>query len=411
MENKILDYMQVLSKLRRIENISDNIKRNEPIGYTTYNLPILHFTAGTGKNHIVFSASQHGCEIIATNFLLTLMDRIAKDSKEFEFLRNNEYTLHFLPILNPEGFLITTSTIRKIIRKDLPNDEAQEVYEDYVDMYRKDDRDCKLKLNTKVKRHQEFFGHIDPYVILGRKFRYIQRALIKMYEKNNIPDGTLAIWHSNGNGVDLNQNTPYNYKIQAIREGKKMYSLLRYNNIETTRPGPIGCPMKGKEFEYEPENIALLKFLLDIKNNKDIELCAYMNYHSTGGIIYHRPYKNVDEINSENVLQHMDLEEVYNRKIAEVYASQAKYRVINSESSINCFNDLLRLQIPGDILIELSTVAGNPLAPFLDGNYDKIINNNLKAVAYTLQKLPEMNRIKNEYIKKKEEKEISLEER
>ena len=39
------------------------------------------------------------------------------------------------------------------------------------------------------------------------------------------------------------------------------------------------------------------------------------------------------------------------------------------------------------------------------------MNNNLKAVAYTLQKLPEMNRIKNEYIKKKEEKEISLEER
>ena len=36
-------------------------------------------------------------------------------------------------------------------------------------------------------------------------------------------------------------------------------------------------------------------------------------------------------------------EAVYNRKIAEVYASQAKYRVINSESSINCFNALSSL--------------------------------------------------------------------
>ena len=69
--------------------------------------------------------------------------------------------------------------IRKIIRRNLPNDEAQEVYEDYEDSFRKDDRDYGLKINTRVKRHQEFFGHIDPYVILGRKFRYIQRALIK----------------------------------------------------------------------------------------------------------------------------------------------------------------------------------------------------------------------------------------
>ena len=85
MENKILDYRQVLSKLRRIENISSNIKREESIGYTTYKLPILHFTSGTGKNHIVLSASQHGCEIITTNFLLTVMERIAEDSKQFSF--------------------------------------------------------------------------------------------------------------------------------------------------------------------------------------------------------------------------------------------------------------------------------------------------------------------------------------
>ena len=404
MENKILDYRQVLSKLRRIENISSNIKREEPIGYTTYKLPILHFTSGTGKNHIVLSASQHGCEIITTNFLLTVMERIAEDSKQFSFLKSNEYTLHFLPMINPEGYLISTSAIREIIKKDLSNEEAQKVYSNYVDLYNKDDEDVKIKLNTKLKRHQQFFGHIDPYVILGSKFKYIQKSLIKMYKENGIPEGTLAIWHSNGNGVDLNQNMPYNPKIQAIKEGKTLYSLLRYNNIETTKPGPIGCPMKGKEFEYEPENKALFDFFLKLKNNKNIELCAYMNYHSTGGIVYYKPYKDVNGIVTENKMKYMDLEEVYNKKVAEVYANKAKYNIVNSESSLNCFNDLLRMQIPGNLLIELSKVPGNPLSPYLDDNYDKIIDDNLNALSYTLQKIPEMNRIKKEYIKARKEK-------
>lgn len=404
MENKILDYNQVLSKLRRIENISYNIKREEPIGYTTYNLPILHFTSGTGKNHIVLSAAQHGCEIITTDFLLKVMEKIAKGSKQFNFLKNNEYTLHFLPMLNPEGYLISTSAIRRIIRKDLSNDEAQEVYADYVDLYKKDDREIRLKLNTKIKRHQQYFGHINPYVILNGKFKNVQRALTKMYKENNIPEGTLAIWHSNGNGVDLNQNTPYSSKIQAIKEGKTLYSLLRYNNIETTKPGPIGCPMKENEFEYEPENKALLDFLLNLKNNKDIELCAYMNYHSTGGIIYYKPYKDVNNVVTEDKMKHMDIEEIYNKKIAEIYGNKAKYDTVNSKSNLNCFNDLLRLKIPGNILIELSKVVGNPLSSYLDNNYNKIIDNNLKALSYTLQKIPEMNRIKKEYIEAREEK-------
>ena len=56
MDNKILDYEQVIKKLKSLVNNSTLIKKEEPIGYTTYNLPILHYTVGTGKNHIVLSA-------------------------------------------------------------------------------------------------------------------------------------------------------------------------------------------------------------------------------------------------------------------------------------------------------------------------------------------------------------------
>lgn len=220
MENKVMDYEQVLKKLRKFEYYSDTVKREKSIGSTTYGLPILHYTIGSGKNHVVLSAAQHGCEIITTDFLLRIMDKIDKKHDEFTFLNNNEYTLHFLPMLNPEGYLIATSTIRKVIKRETLNTEAQEIYKDYLDIYRKDVGDCKLNLNTKVKRHQRFFGHIDPYIILNNGFSNIQKKLIRLYEENDIPKGTLATWSSNANGVDLNQNTPYNYKVQAIRERK-----------------------------------------------------------------------------------------------------------------------------------------------------------------------------------------------
>jgi len=435
MKNKILDYMQVLSRLKEIEEKSNKIKFQKPIGKTTYGLPILHYTVGTGKNHIVLGAAQHGSEIITTNFLIEVMDRILKNDKRFEFLSNGESTVHFLPILNPEGYLISTSAIRKMITEEMPEKEAAHICNEYVEAYSKDDRvyaearakedkvhvefsikedktydgtntrDSEgrtLKINTKIKEHQRFFGHISPYMILGQKFKHIQKSLIKIYDENGVPEGTLANWSSNGNGVDLNQNAPYNNKIQAIEEGKQLYAHARYDNIETTKTGPIGCPMKGKAFEYEPENKALLEFLLGLKHTKDIELCAFLNYHSTGGIIFYKPYGKSKEIPSNEIMKNMKIEEVYNKKIAEAYSAKTKYRLIETESSINCFNDLVRLQIPGDILIELSTIVGNPLAPFIPENYNKIIEDNINAVSYTLQKIPEMNRIKNEFIKSKE---------
>ena len=129
-----------------------------------------------------------------------------------------------------------------------------------------------------------------------------------------------------------------------------------------------------------------------------------MNYHSTGGIVFHKPYKDVNGIVKEEKMKYMNLESMYNQKLAEIYCEKADYKVINSESGLNCFNDLLRLQVPGNLLIELSKTAGNPLSPYLDNNYNEIIENNLKALAYTLPKIPEMNRIKKEFIQQIDEK-------
>lgn len=163
--------------------------------------------------------------------------------------------------------------------------------------------------------------------------------------------------------------------------------------------------MKGNEFEYEPENEALLNFLLGLKNNKDINFCAYFNYHSAGGIIYYKPYEKSHELVNETVMPHIEIETLYNKKIANLYGNLAKYKVMkNVTPTLTCFNDLLRLKIPGDILIELSDNTANPVGPYEIPNYNKTINNNIEALAVTLEKLPEMNKIKQEFIAKQEYK-------
>lgn len=406
MKNRILDYKQVLKKLEQIEQNSNILKKEKPIGITSYGLPIFHYTAGSGKNHIVLSAVQHGCEIITTNFLLEVMEKISKGDKEFDFLKDNDYTFHFLPMLNPEGYLIVTSALRKVIKRKMPSDEAEDVCLDYVETYKKDDNNSKLEVKTKSKYHQQYFEHITPKVILNKKFKNIGKSLRKIYKSGKVPAGTLITWHSNGNGVDLNQNTPYNPKLESIKNGEHKYSMYRYDNIETTIPGPIGCPTKNKKFEYELENKALLKFLLKLKHNKNINLCAYFNYHSTGGVIYHKPYAKYKKVKENDVMPHMQIEAIYNKKIAEAYATKTNYKLVETEPSLTCFNDLVRLQIPGDILVELSTIVGNPLGPLLDEVYDKTIEDNIKALSFTIPKLKKLNEVKKEYIEKLENKEI-----
>ena len=235
----------------------------------------------------------------------------------------------------------------------------------------------------------------------------MRKNIQKIFESKKIPAGTLVTWHANGNGVDLNQNTPYNPKLEAIRNGEHKYSLYRYDDIETTIPGPIGCPTKHKDFEYEGENKALLKFLLELKNNKNINLCAFFNYHSTGGLVYYKPCAEYKNLKEPYVMSHIEIEKIYNKKIAELYSSKTNYKLIENEPSLTCFNDLIRLQIPGDMLIELSVTPGNPLGPLIDETYNKTIEDNIEALSFTIPKLKKLNEIKMEFIEKIESRKIS----
>ena len=103
-----MNYDDVYKKITEIinnQNSKNKVTKEKPIGYSEYGLPIDHYTIGTGPKHIVVSGSYHAAEIITTIFVVRLMEAMSKD----DGFKVDEYTIDFIPIVNPEGYLITTS--------------------------------------------------------------------------------------------------------------------------------------------------------------------------------------------------------------------------------------------------------------------------------------------------------------
>ena len=354
--NKILDYEQVINKLYSIVN-EKNITECKPIGYSRFGLPISNYSFGNGKKHIVVTGATHGAEIISTDFVLKLMEYIPN------YVNKDEFTIYFIPMLNPEGYLISTSVIRKIIPRDMLDNDAQIIIKKYIEDY-----------NSHDLSYQDIFANVD-YTCIPEKYNELRENIKSICYKYNIPKGTLQVWSANGSGIDLNQNCPYNKKMDYIKEHKKLYGNGAYSNIIVTLPGPIGCPSKSEKFEYEPETKSFRDFIINLRNNYDF--CSYLNYHSAEDTVFYKP---IYGIVAENMLQDITKITEYNKKLAEIYVTNTSQKLYEGETKFCCFNDMLRLEIPGDILVELCPNEGNPLSAYDKNVYNKTINENLKAV-------------------------------
>lgn len=367
--NKILDYKQVTSILQKL-SYNTYIYTHKPIGYSAFGFPISHYSIGNGKNHIVITGATHGSEIITTDFILRLMDYISK-------INVKDVTIHFIPILNPEGYIVSTSAVRELIPRDMPDNDAQHIIKEYVKNYNSDGYD-----------YQQMFSDID-YSCIPLEYDSLRDNIKKLCHVYNIPKGTLQVWSSNGNGIDLNQNCPYNQKLNNIKNNIDLYGHSKYGNIVVTNPGPIGCPSKSAQFEYEPETKCFREFVLNLKHDKNINLCAYINYHSAEDTIFYKPISSNEICTSEKITDISKLT-IYNEKIAKLYSSNTSHNLFNETSKTYCFNDMLRLEIPGDILVELSPNEGNPLSAYDDRVYKKTIINNLSAAMQVIEQIPEL---------------------
>jgi len=352
-------------------------------------------------NHIVFLAAFHGAEIISTEFLIYVMNYIAENEKEFlEVLK--DYTLDFIPMVNPEGYIITTSTIRTLIPRNMSATDIEKICNKYRLLYKEDDEEAiksEITDNIKLKHYQSMFKHA-TYHDIPDKYKKIKKKIKKLYQRYKIPHGAIVAWCANANGGDLNANTKYNRNLTRIEQGEEIYMSLRYSNIRFSEPGPINCPYdKDKGFLQEKETIFISEFLEELYNSN--KLSAIFNYHSAGGLIDQRPSELEDDLKDRNInLKHKSLN---NYMFAKFYQSATyknlnnkdeKYVILKDSSIIRTLNGLYRVLYPLDMLVELSELGGNPIGPYSNTeNYKTTMKSNLEAIKKSISYLKLSNKI------------------
>ena len=304
-----------------------------------------------------------------------------------------EFRLHLIPMLNPEGYLISSYAIRKLIPREMSQEEAEKIAKKYYIAYKNDD------INENIeKEHLTMFENID-YTCIPNEYENIKNSLKEIFEKYpDLPKNCLHIWSANANGVDIQANSSYNPKISKIFNDEDIYmEARRHNNLNISHPGPINCPFdKEKGFKVEKETLAITNLLDSLQGRG--KLFAYINYHSTGGLIFQRPSTIPEgmKINKEDIVK----KQITNYMLAKTYQDKtnrdkglekndksinSQYMIYTNKSKATSTNDIFRLKYPQNLLIELSGMGGNPIAPYGNKkNYTNTIKSNLDAIKYTL---------------------------
>lgn len=365
----ILDY----NKCQKLMDSFNNtiITEVSPIGYTSNEkLPIRHFILGNGSKQVVVAGSQHANEIITVTFVLNLMSYLVKNNIVFEDL-----TIHFIPILNPEGYVVISSAIKEKLGKNATDNEITKFCFDYYKAYREDTRNKE----SSIKQHQKLFEDINEKSI--KEYSILKDSVGEILIPH--PKGSIIDWASNGSGIDLNSNTKEN-----IKEPKTYNKSLAYNNLRVDIPSPIGHPgnNQSKNFTQEVEVISLQQLLDKLKNS----CTMFLNYHSVGGLIYQRPENDDKFITSYNYI----LSKFYQENTIK---NASKYDIIKGQSGrAISVNDQLRQKYPGNILVELSPMGGNPIGPFGDPNNIKnTIESNIYSFIYTMSNLDKITLLTN----------------
>lgn len=388
-----MNYQDVNNQIEKLihdkKNVNE-IREEEPIGYTEYGLPIKHYTIGKGPKHIVVSGSYHAAEIITTIFVVHLMKDMAKDPN----FKKSEYTLDFIPIVNPEGYLITTSMQDLYLGSNTTEEEKVLKAKTYWASYRADAMiPAKVKKGElpettmlEKKSYQALFDNVNLEEYL-KGYPKIKDNVLSIVRENSYPIGVLAAWSANASGVDLSQNVPYNPAIKTLREANgPVYNHLAYANTRKDIPGPINTPCRNlAHFTFEAENLAMLNFMEELNSRKDQEIIAYFNYHSVMGKMYQRPVKEDWLLKLYNI--------DYEKKVIENYVSSRIFRsanaydIIESEDPYSYINEFLRLRYGIDIQVELSRMGSNPIGPLADPDtFENVtIKPNIKAFKYFVQ--------------------------
>jgi len=386
MKLRILDYYDVLEEIKRITK-NKMFKKEKSINTDLDNIEVPYYTLGKGNNHFVIVGGTHGSEIITTDFILRLMEEISKKRGIFSNIDlENDYTFHFIPIHNVEGYIISTSSIRTLIKKDFNEEKIEEIAKEYFLRYRQDDINVKKNpLDFSHKLHQKMFENV-TYQCIPDEFVNLKKSVQKIYDNPLIPKGSIVVHRGNGLGEETNRCNCIDEIIATP------YLNNRYNNINFLIPGPLGVTPE-RELNL---NIFLEELIEKLYNEK--KFAGMLSFHSTGGMIYSKI--NVDDIYNDCKLNKKKMCYI-NNVLLENYSKNTSYSTdlgakegykVTDSLGLGYFDEQLRIKYPACLLIELSYMGGNPIGPYGDkkNNYVPTIESNLKASYYFFEKCKEL---------------------
>lgn len=383
---RILDYQEVLNEINRITKDKRFIKQKS-FKTKLDNIEVPYYTLGTGSSHIVIVGGIHGSEIISVDFVLRLMENISNGEEVFQdiFLDKDEFTFHFIPVLNIEGYIVSTSAIRTKLKRDDSEEKIESLSKQYFLAYKKDDINSKNNPSDKSQKlHQKMFDDV-TYECIPECFPNLKKKIKEIYSNPKIPRGSMVIHRGTGSGVETNRSV----LGHVLKPKENKYKTNRYNNIDRDIPGPLGV-IPDKTLI---ENLFLRELITKLYNRG--EYCGTLLYHGTGGLVFSNVSDDDKDILDFEFNEFYEKEkykiQVINRILARSYQKSTSYIIGNGlkksgyeiikTSNLVDEDEILRHKFPAILTIELSYMGGNPIGPLGDkyNNYIPTIEANLAA--------------------------------
>ncbi len=360
------DICNLLNDFCNNEKYENRLKKEITTSYTNFSYPLNSYLIGNGKKHVIIFSNTHGCEIITPLFVLEFILTLILNDDIYYYI-DKKYTFHFIPLLNPEGYIISSSQVCYNLKK-LDKNSIQEVSRMYLDAYNLDD-----KIAEKYIKKEKLYKNIlrtSCNLIENKNMIFSINQILKNCDLNS---NILPVWSANGLGIDPNSNSIHRFcEILTLRK-KWKYSKLRYNDIPVTFPSPMSYPGKKPLDPLCPENIFLYKYITNLYFNlpkRNEKLIAIFSYHSTGGEIY--GYPDVCISTKNNILIH--------NKAMDIYSKITGYTPIDEDLKYGVM-DFYRAYLNDTVslTIELSKLNGNPIGPLsnLDNLFKEFINNKI----------------------------------
>lgn len=313
--NKISSLMEKYN-IREENHISTYLPddKDAGLGRTASGLPIKHYALGNGFKHILVLGGERGNDIINSQAIYFLMSYLAQKISN-ENLDNllASYTFDFVPVLNPEGYIITTSAIDYFIRSSTQNQADIEsidydliinLFKKYVEAYSKCSDENWSPIHNSLYSYQELFSGIDENCI-SKEYKDVMNQVRMLHKKYGLPYETMCNFVSNGNGIDILVNKNNERLFKDIDNAMKVEQCLYNNdvafrNVPISYPSSKGCPSKGKDkdgntiFELENENLALLNYAKDL-SNKDHSIIFLVSSCTNPKLINSKNYLHYEE--------------------------------------------------------------------------------------------------------------------